>query len=83
VRVSAEEKKPFESDVRVNDAQVSSINVSLSDVDKPQGGPMWPWLLGGGALAAGLGIGAYFLFRPSEQKNDASVGTIPPGQISL
>ncbi len=83
VRVTAEEKKPFESDVKVTDQQVSSINVSLSDVDKQSGGPLWPWLVGGGALAAGLGVGAFFLFRPQEPENNASVGTIPPGQISL
>lgn len=83
VRVTAEEKKPFESDVKVTDQQVSSINVSLSDVDKQSGGPMWPWLLGGGAVAAGLGVGAYFLFRPQEAENNATVGTIPPGQINL
>lgn len=84
VRVIAPEKKPYESDVLVSDAQVSSINVSLSDVDKQAGGPVWPWLVGGGALAAGLGVGAFFLFRPSsEPVNNATVGTIPPGQIEL
>ncbi len=85
VRVTAPEKKPYESDVSVTDEQVSSVNVSLSDIEKQQSSTSpWLWILGGAAVAAGAGLGGYFLFRsPNDPKDTTTVGTISPGQVSL
>jgi hypothetical protein len=85
VRVTAPEKKPYESDVSVVDAEVSSVNVSLSDIEKQQSSTSpWLWILGGAAVAAGAGLGGYYLFRsPNDPKDTTTVGTISPGQVSL
>jgi hypothetical protein len=85
VRVTAPEKKPYESDVNVVDAEVSSVNVSLSDIEKQQSSTSpWLWILGGAAVAAGAGLGGYFLFRgPNDPKDTTTVGTISPGQVTL
>jgi hypothetical protein len=39
------------------------------------GASWWPWALGGTALAAGLGVGAYFLFKPSDTQAPYTPGT--------
>ncbi|MEZ4409621.1 MAG: PEGA domain-containing protein [Polyangiales bacterium] len=31
--------------------------------------PAWPWVVGGAAVAAGVGVGLYFLLRPAETFN--------------
>ena len=69
----------------VVDQQTSSVNVSLSNVDRHETGMgPWPWILGGSALAIAGGIGAFLLFKPSQETTTVStVGTIPPGQVSL
>ncbi len=84
VRVTAPEKKPYESDVNVVDQQTSSVSVSLSNVDRQETGMgPWPWILGGSALAIAGGIGAFLLFKPQETTTVSTMGTISPGQVSL
>ena len=44
-----------------------------------------PWLIGGAAvLAAGLGVGAYFLFKKDDDKTvPEAPGTLSPGNVYL
>ena len=85
VQVSADGKRPYQSDVGVSDNQLSSLRVTLENNSHERAGsPMWPWVVGGAAAAAGLGIGAYFLFRPKDQgPPDPVEGSLDPGFIPL
>jgi hypothetical protein len=48
---------------------------SRGAASESSGATWWPWALGGTALAAGLGVGAYFLFKPSNIQDPYTPGT--------
>lgn len=78
VEVSARGKETFHADSAVRDDQLTTVLVSLKDA--PAAGvqlPTWVWVAGGSVLAAGLGTGAYFLFKPADK------GPPPPTAGSL
>jgi hypothetical protein len=70
IEVSAQGKLKYHSDSTVEDKQLTTVQVSLqaepSALAKESG---TPWLLIGGGvlLAAGLGVGAYFLLKPEDE----------------
>jgi PEGA domain-containing protein len=82
VEVSADGKETWRADSMVSDDQLTTVLVALQD--KPKAGvagvPTWVWIAGGSLLAAGLGTGAYFLFRPEDKGPPAptpgSLGTV-------
>jgi hypothetical protein len=83
VEVSAEGKETWRADSMVTDDQLTTVLVSLQDKPKTggmAGVPTWIWITGGTLLAAGLGTGAYFLFRPEDKGPPAptpgSLGTV-------
>lgn len=82
VEVSADGKETWRSDSLVTDDQLTTVLVSLQDKPKagPAGVPIWVWIAGGSLLAAGLGTGAYFLFKPEDKGPPAptpgSLGTV-------
>ncbi|HET9959745.1 MAG TPA: PEGA domain-containing protein [Polyangiaceae bacterium] len=89
VQVSARGKRPYTSDVGVTDNQTASLRVTLessapvSPIREGGGMKAWPWIAGGVA-AVGLGVGAYFLFRPRETQQTPPIdGTLDPGSIPL
>jgi hypothetical protein len=81
--VSAPGKRTYQSDVAVQDGQLSTSRITLeADVGPsaaPAGVPTWLWITGGVALA-GLGVGAYFIFKPDDEGApapvDGSLGTV-------
>jgi len=86
VQVSAEGKRPYQSDVGVEDGQLANVRVTLEGNAAAQRGaaPVWPWIAGGAAALAGLSVGAYFLFRPRDEGPPAPVdGSLDPGSIPL
>lgn len=94
VEVSAPGKRTYTSDVMVQDNQSSSMSVALESViltpppaepEKDQGGSStWIWISSGVLLAAGLGVGAYFLFKePEDELRDPVSGSLNPGVVSL
>jgi hypothetical protein len=94
VEVSAPGKRTYTSDVMVQDDQSSSISVALeslilapppADPEKDQGGSnAWIWIGSGVLLAAGLGVGAYFLFKdPEDELEEPVSGSLNPGVIHL
>jgi hypothetical protein len=72
VSVTLEGKRPYQADVAVKDNQDQVLRVVLDPAAEPgppksTGVPTWVWIAGGGVLAAGLGVGAYFVFKPEDQ----------------
>jgi hypothetical protein len=68
VYVSAKGKHAQQSEVVVQDNQLTALQISLQDESKTvvieKGGvPAWVWITGG-VLVAGAGAGAYFLLKP-------------------
>jgi hypothetical protein len=87
VLVTADGYRPYRGDSVVQDNDTTTIRVTL---EKEQSGAMtpqdssgnekWYWIAGGAVVAAGLGVGAYYLFRPEDSGPpapvDGSLGTI-------
>lgn len=87
VDVRAKGKRPYQSDVGVQDGQLGTVRIALeAEAAAPasSGGAVWPWIVGGGVLLAGLGVGALFLFQPEDEKAPPLVqGTLDPGSVPL
>jgi hypothetical protein len=84
VQVSADGKLPYQSDVVVEDGQLSNLRVTLESKAGPRASaPVWPWVAGGVALV-GVSVGAYFLFRPRDEGPAPPIdGSLDPGSIPL
>ncbi len=93
VEVTADHKLPYRSDSVVQDGQLTTVSVALqaepafSMPTAPASNNSnlaWLWVAGGAVLATGLGVGAYFLFRPEDQGPPAPIdGTIGSVQLTL
>jgi hypothetical protein len=59
VDVSGRDKIPYAADVQLDLGQHKTLVIDLEDKPKT-----WAWVAGGSVFAAGLAVGAYFLFRP-------------------
>lgn len=90
--VSASGKRTYQTDVVIADDQLVTQRVTLerevaaADAMRDRdSGPPWGWIAAGAALAAGIGVGAYFLFRDEGETRQAGAipGTIPPGSVQL
>jgi hypothetical protein len=82
VTVTAAGKRTYQSDVAVQDDQTQSLRVAL-EAEGPAagsdkgGGMTWLWIAGGAVLATGLGVGAYFAFRPDDKEPvQGTLGTV-------
>lgn len=82
VRVTNEGKRAFTSEVLVNDAQTRTLEVTL-EAEKSGGVPAWVWVTGGVVVAAGAGVGGYFLFKGDTTQAQPVSGTIQPGVVTL
>jgi hypothetical protein len=85
VYVSAKGKRPYKTDVVVQDNDTTNLHVALEVDSKPalekSGVPAWLWVAGG-ALVVGGGVGAYLLLKPSstptyQSPTPGTWGTIP------
>jgi hypothetical protein len=72
VQVTAPGKAAYRSDVELRDRETRTLQVTLGAEGRHA--PVWPWIVGGAVAAVGLGVGAYFLFRPQDQTSP-----VPPG----
>jgi hypothetical protein len=63
------------------DAQSRSLEITLKPDES--GLPLLFWVGGGALAAAGLGVGAYFVFRKPATAASPAVGTVSPGTIQL
>ena len=75
LRVSAPGKLTYSAQINLREGETRSLSVSLEDAG-PRA-PLWPWIAGGVALAAGAIVGGYFLFRPQD-----TTGSVPPGRLA-
>lgn len=66
VSVSEAGKTPYTAQVDLRDGETRTLEVTLLDEDK-RGGAIWPWVVGGAAVAAGAAVGGYFLFKSSSE----------------
>jgi len=77
LRIVAPGKVPYEASVEVAEGATKQLTVSLSAeggalgplpaVSAPReeaSSPWWPWAVGGAVLAAGAGVGAYYVMKP-------------------
>lgn len=82
VTVQAAGKRTYQSDVAVQDNQTASVRVSLESATPAaakddKGSMTWLWIAGGAVLATGLGVGAYFVFKPEDEEPvPGSLGTV-------
>jgi len=82
IEVSADGKETWRADSLVRDDQLTTLLVSLKDNPSSGGVPSWVWIAGGGVLAAGLGTGAYFLFKPADKGPPAATpGTLATWEL--
>jgi hypothetical protein len=70
------------TDVSIAEGQSRSVDIAL---ERESGGSAALWWIGGGLLAAGLGVGGYFLLHSSSQPGVGAPtqGTISPGYINI
>lgn len=88
LRIVAPSKVPYENTIEVAAGATKQMTVTLSREGNPalasvpsapvaneNSDAWWPWAVGG-ALLAGAGVGAYYLFKPSSAPGAAPAGTI-------
>ncbi len=80
LRVTSPGMTPYQTEIVVQDGQARDIDVTLNPEPRSSLLPTWAWITGGVVLAGGLGVGAYFLFKPSPQYSGPQ-GNIGPGVI--
>ncbi len=78
LRVTASKMQPYQTEVLVQDNQTRDVPVTLV-AEPTKGLPLWAWIAGGVAVA-GLGVGGYFVFRPSPTY-EGPVGTLGQGTV--
>jgi hypothetical protein len=81
VRVRAASMRPYDSEVDLRDGEQRTLDVEL--VKASGGSSAWLWIGGTIVAAAGLGAGAYFLFRPSPSAGPPTSGTISPYTLTV
>jgi hypothetical protein len=75
ITVSERGMQTYRADLDLRDGETRQLQVTL-EADHGGGSP-WPWIAGGVAVAAGLAVGGYFLFRPQQQ----TTTPVPTGNI--
>lgn len=80
VHVSAVGKQPHKTEVVIKDDATSSLHVNLIEdapvaLARPSEGVNAWWWVAGGVIAAGAGVGAYFMFRPEDEPRQPELGT--------
>jgi hypothetical protein len=91
VSVSGRGKRTKEADVLVRDGEVTTSRMKLEADTPPPAqkdsgfwGSPWPYVIGGVVIAGGASVGAYFLFRPEDEKAPPPVGgSLNPGTVRL
>ena len=72
-------KNPYSTQIELRDGETRTVQVTLES--EKRGGAIWPWVVGGVAVAAGAAVGGYFLFKPAD--NGAARVTGDFGNVHL
>ncbi len=80
LRVTNQGMRPYQAEILVQDNETRRIDVNLEPEAKSGGGvPTWMWIAGGAVLAAGAGVGGYFIFKPKDETTSPVKGTVNTG----
>jgi hypothetical protein len=79
LRVTASGMKPYEVSLDLGDDATRTVQVTL----EKERGAVWPWIAAGVVVAAGLGVGAYFIFKPSDHQAEQPPGNLQPGLVNM
>jgi len=74
VRVTADGKKPYQTHVLLAAHSTRTLSVSLESEEHK--GAVWPWLVGGAALAGGIAVSSYLIFKPKDEAGSSPVGKL-------
>jgi hypothetical protein len=58
--------------LELRDGETRTLDVTLEKERRP----VWPWIVGGVALATGAAVGGYFLFKPQDTNGPPPMGTL-------
>jgi hypothetical protein len=70
--------RPHKATLDLRAGETRTLDVTL---EPEKHATVWPWVVGGVALAAGAAVGGYFLFRPQDTNGPAPVGTLGTAYI--
>jgi len=79
VQVTERGKITYRTQIELQDGETRTMQVTLEG--EKHRAAIWPWIVGGAAVAAGAAVGGYFLFRPQETTTGAPTG--PLGSLTL
>jgi hypothetical protein len=79
LKVTAPKMRVYQAEVLIQDKQSREVAVTL-EAEPSKGLPLWAWVAGGAVVAGGLGVGGYFLFKPTS-KYDGPGGNLSPGVV--
>jgi hypothetical protein len=74
IQVTESGRVPYKAEVDLREGETRTVEVTLEAEHRRQ---IWPWIIGGAAVAAGAAVGGYFLFRPGDH-----VGAPPSGTLA-
>jgi hypothetical protein len=81
VHVTEAGKVPFDFEVELRDGETRTLDVTLREEQKKL---VWPWVVGGVVVGAGLVVGGYFLLAPSSTTIvPVPAGNLTPGSVTL
>jgi PEGA domain len=81
LRITSAGMTSYQADIAIEDDKVRTLRLTL-EKEPSRGVSAWVWVLGGGVLLAGAGVGGYFLFKPkTEDVVLPPAGTLSPGVV--
>jgi hypothetical protein len=79
VAVTATGMRPYKAEIELREGERRTLEVTL-EAEHPT--VIWPWIVGGAALAAGAAVGGYLLLKPSDTTTPIPAGSFASVQFS-